>query len=128
MDKDGTELTTEATMELQPDGKILLYYEETKLTGMEGTTTTFEIQGGRVILRRSGTTNSQMVFEEGVQHTSLYSTPYGELTMDIHTSHLRHNLSERGGVMDIRYSISVEHALTGKNRFCIRVRPRHCVD
>lgn len=124
IDPDGTELVTEGTMSLTEKG-MLLSYEESELTGMEGTTTTFEITEKRVILRRSGTTNSQMVFEEGTQHTSLYETPFGELTVDIQTSHLRHNLSERGGVMEIRYSIAVEHAVTGRNCFKIRVKPKH---
>ncbi len=124
IDPDGTELVTEGIMSLTGNG-MLLSYEESELTGMEGTTTTFEINEKRVILRRSGTTNSQMVFEEGTQHTSLYETPFGELTVDIQTSHLRHNLSERGGVMEIRYSIAVEHAVTGRNCFKIRVKPKH---
>ena len=124
IDPDGTELMTEGIMELTDDG-MRLSYDETKLTGMEGTKTTFEITGKRVILRRTGTTNSQMVFEEGMQHTSLYETPFGELTVDIQTSHLRHNLSERGGVMEIRYSIAVEHAVTGRNCFKVRVKPKN---
>lgn len=121
MDPDSTELMTEGTMELREDG-MLLTYQETELTGMEGTTTTFEVCGPKVILKRSGTVNSQMVFEEGKQHTSLYETPFGELSVDIQTSALRHNLSERGGVMEIRYSIAVEHTVTGRNCFKIRVK------
>ena len=102
-----------------------LSYEETELTGMEGTTTTFEVKGPQVILTRTGTVNSQMVFEEGRQHTSLYETPFGELTVDIQTSTLKHNLTQRGGVMEIKYSIAVEHTVTGRNCFKIRVRPKH---
>lgn len=49
-----------------------------------------------MILTRTGKVNSQMIFEEGRQHTSLYETPFGELTVDIQTSRLRHNLSEPG--------------------------------
>ena len=124
IDPDATELMTEGTMVLTEDGMVLSY-EETELTGMEGTTTTFEVKGPQVILTRTGTVNSQMVFEEGRQHTSLYETPYGELTVDIQTSHLRHNLTERGGVMEIKYSIAVEHTVTGRNCFKIRVRPKH---
>ena len=75
-----------------------------------------------MILRRSGSVNSQMVFEEGRQHTSLYETPYGELSVDIQTSALRHNLSERGGLLEIKYSIAVEHTVTGRNSFKIRVK------
>ena len=121
IDPDATELMTEGTMELLEDG-LRLTYQETALTGMEGTTTTFEVRGERVVLTRSGTTNSQMVFQEGQQHTSLYETPFGELSVDIQTSRLRHNLSERGGIMEIKYSIAVEHTVTGRNCFKIRVR------
>ena len=70
IDPDATELMTEGTMALTEDG-IVLSYEESELTGMEGTTTTFEVKGPRVTLTRSGAVNSQMVFEEGRQHTSL---------------------------------------------------------
>ena len=123
-DPDATELMTEGTMTVTPEG-ISFSYEESALTGMEGTTTTFEVREPQVILTRSGAVNSQMIFEEGRQHTSLYETPFGELTVDIQTSRLRHNLTEQGGIMDLRYSISVEHAAAGRNAFKIRVRRRH---
>ena len=118
------------TIELVTEGRLMdcgdegytFSYQESELTGLEGTLTTFEIGPGRVILRRSGSVNSQMVFEEGRQHTSLYETPYGELSVDIQTSRLLHNLTERGGLMEIKYSIAVEHVVTGRNCFKIRVR------
>jgi len=121
IDPDATELMTEGTMELTEEGMVLSY-RETELTGMEGTTTTFEVKGPRVVLTRTGKVNSQMIFEEGRQHTSLYETPFGELTVDIQTSALKHNLSQRGGVMEIKYSIAVEHTVTGRNCFKIRVK------
>ena len=121
IDPNATELMTEGTMALTEDG-IVLSYEESELTGMEGTTTTFEVKGPRVTLTRSGAVNSQMVFEEGRQHTSLYETPFGELSVDIQTGRLRHNLTERGGIMEIQYSIAVEHTVTGRNCFKIRVK------
>jgi uncharacterized beta-barrel protein YwiB (DUF1934 family) len=121
---DGSELMTEGTLSTTPDG-FRLSYEESELTGMEGTTTTFEIRGAQVLLTRSGKVNSQMVFEEGRQHTSLYETPFGELTVDIQTSRLYHHMTERGGVLEIRYSIAVEHTVTGRNCFKIRVREKN---
>ena len=118
---DSIELMTEGVLELTREGMVLSY-QESELTGLEGTTTAFEIRGPQVILSRTGNVNSQMVFEEGKQHTSIYETPFGELAIDIQTSRLRHSLSERGGLMDLRYSISVDHAVTGRNAFKIRVR------
>ena len=121
VDPDATELMTDGVLEMTEDG-LRFSYQETELTGMEGTTTTFEVLGKKVILTRSGTVNSQMVFEEGKQHTSLYETPFGEMSVDIQTSRLLHNLTERGGVMEIKYSIAVEHTVTGRNCFKIRVK------
>ena len=124
MEPDSIELMTEGTLELTGEGMILSY-QESELTGLNGTTTTFEVRGPRVILTRTGSVNSQMVFEEGKQHTSLYETPFGELAIDIQTSRLRHSLTERGGLMDLRYSISVDHSVTGRNAFRIRVKRKH---
>jgi len=125
MEPDSMELMTEGTLELAGDGEMLLSYQESELTGLEGTTTTFSVRGSQVILTRTGNVNSQMVFEEGKQYTSLYETPFGELAVDIQTSRLRHSLTERGGLMDLQYSISVDHSVTGRNAFKIRVRRKH---
>lgn len=119
--QDDMELLTEGAMRVTPRGWTLTY-QESALTGMEGTTTTFEIEGPRVILRRVGNVTSQMIFEEGRQHTSLYETPFGELAVDIQTGYLRHSITESGGLLEIRYSVSVEHANTGRNRFRMKVR------
>ena len=124
VDPDETELMTEGTMTLRGEN-IYLTYQESELTGMEGTTTTFEVKDKQVILTRSGTVNSQMIFEEGRQHTSLYETPFGELPVDIQTSMLRHNLSQRGGLMEIKYSIAVAHTVTGRNCFKIQAKRKH---
>ena len=124
VDPDETKLMTDGTREISEEG-IFLTYEETELTGMEGTTTTFEVKDKQVILTRSGTVNSQMIFEEGRQHTSLYETPFGELPVDIQTSMLRHNLSQRGGLMEIKYSIAVAHTVTGRNCFKIQAKRKH---
>ena len=124
-DDDTIELVTEGCLEPDGDDGYTLSYQESELTGLEGTLTTFQIEKDRITLMRVGEVNSQMVFEEGRQHTSLYETPFGELSVDIQTSSLRHNLSERGGVMEIRYSIAVEHTVTGRNCFKIQVRRKH---
>ncbi len=119
--QDNMELLTEGTMRLAPDC-LTLTYRESVLTGMEGTTTVFEMYGPKVILRRVGAVTSQMIFEEGRQHTSLYETPLGELSIDIQTGYLRNSVTESGGLLEIRYSVSVENASAGKNRFRMKVR------
>lgn len=121
-DPDETELMTEGFMTIDRDGTILLEYEETELTGMEGTTTRFAVQNDKVTLTRTGGINSQMVFQRGRRHSSLYETPWGTMLVDIATTALAYRLNDRGGVLDIKYTIAVDHQVTGRNQFKIRVK------
>lgn len=120
---DVTELMTEGVMTIDGGG-ITLTYQETELTGMEGTTTSFLIQEDCVELRRTGGINSQMLFQRGKRHSSLYETPWGTLLVDVSTLSLSHRLGSRGGILDIRFNIAVDHQVTGENHFKIRVKER----
>lgn len=122
VDPDETELMTEGTMTVAGGGAIVLEYQETELTGMEGTTTRFTIQDDTVTLTRTGGVNSQMIFQRGKRHSSLYETPWGTMLVDIATTTLAYQLSGQGGVLEIQYTIAVDHQVTGRNRFKIRVK------
>lgn len=121
MEPEVTELMTEGVMEME-DGTMRLSYEETELTGMEGTVTTFTIQGDTVLLERTGAVESRMEFRRGERSSSLYETPWGTMVVDIATSKLSHKIGERGGVLEICFSIAVNHQIAGENRFKIRVK------
>ena len=122
VDPDTVELTTEGRMTIADDGEITLEYHETELTGMAGTITRFFIRGDTVVLRRTGSVSNEMHFHTGYPHMSLYETPMGALTVEVITEKLAHRLSERGGIMDIKYAIAVEQQIAGKHQFKIRVR------
>ena len=117
-----TELMTEGAMTLEEDGEITLTYQETELTGMEGTTTRFSIRDDTVVLARTGMVNSQLVFQRGKRNGSLYETPWGMMQVDVFTTSLAHRLDGRGGILEIKFNISVDHQVAGENQFKIRVR------
>ncbi|MCI9563527.1 MAG: DUF1934 domain-containing protein [Oscillospiraceae bacterium] len=117
-----TELMTEGAMTLEEDGEITLTYQETELTGMEGTTTRFSIRDDTVVLARTGMVNSQLVFQRGKRNSSLYETPWGMMQVDVFTTSLAHRLDGRGGILEIKFNISVDHQVAGENQFKIRVR------
>ena len=117
-----TELMTEGTMVSGDDGEIVLEYQETELTGMEGTTTRFTVQGDTVVLTREGAVNSQMVFQQGKRNSSVYETPWGSMLVDVSTASLHYRLDAHGGIMEIKYTIAVDHQVTGMNQVKIRVR------
>ena len=103
---------------------LTLTYQESQLTGLEGTLTTFQIEPDRVTLLRVGEVNSQMVFEEGRRHLSMYDTPYGALSIGVNTRRMRSDLSASGGSIEIDYAIEIDHAVAGQNLFRIQVRER----
>ena len=118
------ELVTEGLLAKEGEGAYTLSYQESELTGLEGTLTTFQIEDGRVTLMRHGEVNSQMVFEEGRRHLSMYNTPYGALAVGIKTHSLHCRMDDHGGSIEINYAIEIEHAVAGQNLFQIQVREK----
>lgn len=117
---DCMELVSAGTLEQTNDGYIISY-QESELTGMEGTTTVLQVEQGQVTLLRQGEVNSIMVFEEGRQHVSVYDTPAGALAISVNTRRLRSELNDQGGDIEIQYSIDIDSAVTGMNLFHIHV-------
>ena len=106
------ELVTEGTMEYR-DGGWDICYEESALTGLEGVTTTFRVEPGRVILDRTGKLNSRMVFQEGVSHESLYQMEFGALMLSVKAEQVFFDIMPDGGVIDLVYSIVIENTEAG---------------
>ncbi len=103
------------------DGVWFCDYEESEITGLGGTKTSIEIGEDYVSLLRRGTVNSQMLFMEGKKTTSLYSMPFGELTIDIHTKSLSSSIDENGGSLKVDYIIDINNASSGRNTFDINI-------
>lgn len=119
---DEMELVTSGTLKRDGAGGYIVSYAETELTGLEGTTTRLHVDGGRVTLLREGNVNSQMVFEEGRRHLSMYETPYGALSIGINTRRMRSTLGEAGGDLEIDYAIEIDNLIAGQNLFRMNVR------
>ena len=121
--------TAPDTMELVTKGRLsrvgesyTLSYQESELTGLEGTLTTIQVDGGQVTLMRVGEFNTQLVCQEGRRHLSMYNTPYGAMSIGVNTRHLMASLTDQGGDIEVDYTIEVDHALAGRNVFRINVK------
>ena len=106
------ELMTEGTMAFT-NGGWDISYEETDLTGLKGTTTTFRVEPGCITLTRRGPLNSQMIFREGVFHESLYQMEFGAMMITVCANRVDFEISEQGGVIDLTYAIDIENATAG---------------
>lgn len=120
---DVIELVTDGTMAFV-DGGWDISYEETELTGMAGVTTTFRVEPGKVTLRRTGKLRSEMVFQEGVRHESLYQLDFGALLMTVTAQRVYYDIVSDGGTIDIVYSIEIENSAAGTVDYHLDIRAK----
>lgn len=117
------QLVTEGTLEFA-DGGWNICYEESDLTGLAGVTTTFRVETGRVILRRTGKLRSEMVFVEGISHDSLYQMDFGALLITVCAKQIQASIGDRGGVVDLVYSIEIEHGEAGLVEYHLEIQTK----
>jgi len=122
-DPEVIELVTEGTLETYKDG-WKLKYEESDLTGLAGVTTTFRVEPGKVTLTRTGNLKSQMIFQEGVPHDSLYQMPFGAMMITVCAKFLYFDIVPDGGVIDLQYSIEIEQTAAGIVDYHLDIRAK----
>ncbi|MBO4938469.1 MAG: DUF1934 domain-containing protein [Oscillospiraceae bacterium] len=120
---DVIELVTEGTMELRSGGWDISY-EETELTGLRGVTTTFRVEPGKVTLTRTGKLHSQMVFQEGVYHESLYQMDIGTLMITVCAQRVFFDITPAGGMIDLIYGIDIENSAAGIVDYHLDIRAK----
>jgi uncharacterized beta-barrel protein YwiB (DUF1934 family) len=87
-DTDIIEFCTEGVMERLGES-IYLTYQESKISGLEGTTTTIKLDKEAMSLMRIGDVNYTMDFCKGSKKYNKYETNYGQLNMGIVTNDLK---------------------------------------
>ena len=119
-DANNVELTTAGELNVLEDS-YTLKYEESELTGMQGTTTEITVsKDGIVSLVRSGSVNSNLIFEEGKRHLSYYDTKDGAFSIGVFASYVDTVLEQNYGEISITYAMDVDDKPIGENE--IRVR------
>lgn len=97
-------------------------YNETKISGMEGTKTIIIIRKNSFDLIREGTTETKMEFENNKRTVSLYKTPYGILDVKINTKKLDININEEGGTINTMYILEIGDQTALKTNLTIDIR------
>lgn len=119
-DANNVELTTTGELNIL-ENSYTLKYEESELTGMQGTVTEITVSNdGIVSLMRSGTVNSNLIFEEGKRHLSYYDTKDGAFSIGVFASYVDTVLEQNYGEINITYAMDVDDKPIGENE--IRVR------
>ncbi len=118
-----TELFTEGRLVTSPN-RVELVYEESEMSGMEGSVTTIGFDRNApelVTMMRTGMVRSALVFEAGKRHTSLYHTPFSSFELCAHTLHIENKLLTEG-TLSLEYILSFHGAESEHCRLFITVR------
>ncbi|EOU1136045.1 DUF1934 domain-containing protein [Clostridium perfringens] len=103
-EKEKIEVVTVGEFSINGD-EFIATYDETEISGMEGTKTTLKIKGDKVVLHREGTTSTKMEFQKNNTQVALYNTPYGMLELKTSTKELDLDVDEKGGNISIKYHL-----------------------
>ncbi|MGN0435284.1 MAG: DUF1934 family protein [Wujia sp.] len=85
-DMDGSVMRTDtiAMMELRDKDYRLMYVEDLSGQGNK-TKTTLHLTSGSLRILREGEINSDFLYAEGLEHNTLYGTPYGKIPVTLVT-------------------------------------------
>ena len=67
----------------EKDGKHYIFYEELEEGSESVTKNRITINSSRIEIQRSGSVNTNMIFDENAKTSTVYETPYGLMTMGI---------------------------------------------
>lgn len=105
------------------DERVIIAYDESELTGMEGSTTQVRFERSSpelVTMMRSGTVNTILVFEEGKRHICTYQTEYMPFEICVYTKEVRNDLLESGKI-ELDYIVEIRGAQAEKTHFTIEI-------
>lgn len=89
------------------DDEYVATYEETELSGLGDTLTTFKIGENYFNLIREGDVNTNMEFKNGSSSSILYNTPHGGLSIKIKTNDVNIDINEAGGKVKVDYDVII---------------------
>lgn len=118
IEPDEIEINTVGTRRIA-DGRFEVYYDESEVTGMEGSSTSvsFDMSDkGIVTMLREGSVSTALVFESGRRHHCLYKTPYMPFEVCVNTLSVDNRVEEDGELF-IDYIIEIRGAKAERTKF-----------
>ena len=83
-----------------------------------------KVDKNTVIINRKGQLGSQLMLEKGRRHQCIYSTIAGDMSIAVFTKTLENKLHEKGGTLEVSYTLDFNTDLVSENRFLIKVEEK----
>jgi uncharacterized beta-barrel protein YwiB (DUF1934 family) len=111
---------------VEENGAVILRYDESELSGIEGCTTSLRITGDKIAMQRTGDLigiDTAIEFEQGRRFKGYYDTPFGSIEMEVLTNSVVNNIERdnASGYLDIDYNISLKGLTESRSRLKIEI-------
>ena len=124
--EDEVEMPEEEAIEIATEGKINidgnkveLVYEESEITGMEGSKTSVYFESdnaGFVSMMRSGMVSTSLLFEKGKRHHCVYNTPIMPFEICVRTLKVENEILT-SGTLKLDYIIEIRGNKAERTKF-----------
>lgn len=105
----------------EKNGTTYVRYEETAVTGMEGTKTTLKWTGDTFTVIRHGTYEHRQEYQRGKNSIFSYKTPYFTIPMTAYTRELTILRAPRKWQVNLLYDLEMDSAKSGSIRLRIDI-------
>lgn len=106
-------IMSEASIEIKK-GQLSIFYDESKLTGFENTSTQIQFNTkspDMVTITKTGGICTSLVIENGKRHICMYETPLMQFEISTYGIKLTNNITKDGGTLIIDYIVEIHGAV-----------------
>lgn len=86
-----------------------------------------KVEDNVVTIRRKGQYGSHLMLERGRRHQCIYSTVAGDMSIGVFTKTLENRLHEKGGTLEVSYTLDFNTDLVSENRFTIKIKEKEAM-
>ncbi len=104
------------------DGEHLLEYEEFDGETDDKTQNTIRFKEGKAEVLRKGNMTGNLIFEKGEKNETLYSTPFGDLNMDIITNDIQIDEKDKQINLKIVYELYAQNEKVSDHTINVNIK------
>ncbi len=107
------------------NGKHYIIYEEMEESGNQMTKNTIKVAEDTIDIIKDGNISTHMIFQKYKKNISCYVTPFGELTVGIHTNEVQIEENEDTLNIKVGYALDINDEHVSNCNIAIQVKSRH---
>lgn len=124
-ESDRVEVLTAGNYMMKKDHFYIGYKEYDENDPNEHYDNLIKVEKNMVTISRKGPMRSQLMLEKGKRHQCVYQTIAGDLMIGVYTKTMKSTLNEKGGTLEVSYTLDFNTDLVSENSFKIKIEEKN---